>query len=65
MCIWIGNDTDNRETESFFVCVFQKGREGVACLPECSLHSDSGGQRGEDADILLFKPYTLYYNLNV
>jgi hypothetical protein len=34
-------------------------------LPECrhmKLYSDGIGQRGEDAVILLLKPYTLYYN---
>jgi hypothetical protein len=46
------------------VCVFQRGGGG-GCLPECShmkQHSDIGGPTGEDAVILLFKLYTLYYN---
>jgi hypothetical protein len=37
-------------------------------LTECShmkLYSDSGGQRGENAIILIFKPQTLYYRYNI
>jgi hypothetical protein len=47
--------------------VYQRERGG-GCLLECSyikLHSDSGGQRVEDAVMLLFRPYTLCYSNTV